>query len=83
MSLQYVSSTLCLSIIDDSIIVPESPVVVIRHPLHQVKDGSWQAAYGTVPVVSYSHVQVPSVEVFKILIKWYKFLKAETNTYII
>lgn len=49
--------------------LPKCPVVVIRDPLHQVKHGPWQAAYGTVPVVSYPHVQVSSVKVLKILIK--------------
>lgn len=66
-------------IIYDWITVPECPVVVIRHPLHQVKDRTWQAAYRTVPVVSYPHVQVSSVKVLKILIKWYKILKAKRN----
>ncbi len=68
-SLEYVSSTVC-----DWIRVPECPVVVIRHPLHQVEDRSWQAAYGTVPVVPYPHVQVSSVKVLKILVKWYEIL---------
>lgn len=30
-----------MSIIDQSIAVPECPVVVIRYPFHQVKDRSW------------------------------------------
>lgn len=68
-----------MSIQDDWSTVPECPVVVIRHPLHEVKDRSREAAYGTVPVVSYPHVQVSSVKVLKILIKRYKILKANIN----
>lgn len=68
-----------MTIIGDWITVPESPVVVVRHPLHQVKDRPWQAAYGTVPVVSYPHVQVSSVEVLEILIKRHEILRAKSK----
>lgn len=66
-----------MSLRNDRIALPECPVIVIRHPLHQVKHRPWQAAYRAVPVVSYPHVQVSGVEVLKVLIKWYKILKAE------
>ncbi len=68
-------------IIKNWITVPKSPVVVVRNPLHQVKNRSRQAANGTVPVVSYSHVEIPSVEVLEILIKWDKILRSKRNTF--
>lgn len=54
--------------------VPKSPVVVIGHPLHQVKHGAWQAAHGPIPVVSHPHVQVSGVKVLKVLIERYEIL---------
>lgn len=60
--------------------LPKCPVVVIRDALHQVKHGSWQAAYGTVPVVPYPHVQVSCVKVLKVLIKWYEILRKKTSS---
>lgn len=54
--------------------VPKSPVVVIGHPLHQVKHGAWQAAHGPIPVVSHPHVQVSGVKVLKVLIEGYEIL---------
>ena len=56
--------------------VPESPVVIVRHPLHQVEGGPRQTAYGPVPVVSDPHVQVPRVEVLKVLIHRHKLLES-------
>lgn len=49
--------------------IPECPVVVIWHPLHQVKHRAWQAAHRPIPVVSHPHVQVSGVKVFKVLIE--------------
>lgn len=55
--------------------VPKGPVVVIGHPLHQVKHGARQAANGTIPVVSHPHVQVSGVKVLKVLIEGYEILR--------
>lgn len=52
----------------------ERPVVVMRLPLHDVHPGSRHAADRPVPVVSNPHVEVPRVEVFKILIQGHKVL---------
>ena len=62
--------------------VPECPVVIVGHPLHQVKGGPRQTAYGPVPVVSDPHVQVPRVEVLKVLIHWHKLLKSMENRWV-
>lgn len=53
---------------------PKRPVVVIRHPLHHVKQRPWGTANGPVPVVSDSHVNVSSVKILKVLIQWHKIL---------
>lgn len=55
--------------------VPEGPVVVVGHSLHQVEGGSRQTADGPVPVVPHPHVQVPRVEVLKILVQRHEILK--------
>lgn len=55
--------------------VPKCPVVVVGHPLHQVEDGSRQAAHGAIPVVSNPHVQVSGVKVLKVLIERYEILR--------
>lgn len=53
---------------------PKCPVVVIRHPLHHVKQRPWGTANGPVPVVSDSHVNVSCVKILKVLIQWHKIL---------
>lgn len=60
--------------------VPEGPVVVIGDALHQVEHRPRQAAHWPVPVVPHSHVQVPHVEVLKILIKRDKILQPDRVT---
>lgn len=42
--------------------------------VHQVHLGSRNAAYGSVPVVSDAHVEVPGVKVLKVPIKRHKVL---------
>lgn len=70
-----------ISVSHQDVSVPEGPVVVVGHSLQQVKDGPGQAAYGPVPVVPYSHVQISGVKVFKVLIKRNKILKESRNIY--
>lgn len=50
------------------------PVVVLGRSLHQVHSGPWDAAYGPVPVVPYTHVEVSGVKVLKILVEGHKVL---------
>lgn len=54
--------------------LPESPVVIIRDPFHEVKNRTGKTAYGPIPVVPDPHVQISFVEVFKILVKGNKVL---------
>ena len=54
--------------------IPIGPVVVIGHPLHEVKHRTWHTADGSVPAVTYPHVKVTGVKVLKILVKGNKVL---------
>lgn len=53
----------------------ESPVIVMGNSLHQIHLGAWDAADGSVPVVSNPHVQVTGVEVLKVLVEGDKLLR--------
>lgn len=50
------------------------PVVVLGRPPHQVHFGTRDTAYGPVPVVPYTHVEVSGVEVLKVLVEGHKVL---------
>lgn len=52
----------------------KSPVVVVGHSFHQVHFGPRDAAYGPVPVVSYTHVEVSGVKVLKVLVEGHEVL---------
>lgn len=53
----------------------EGPIVVMGNSLHQVHLSTRNATDRSVPVVSNPHVQVPGVEVLKVLIEWDKILQ--------
>lgn len=53
---------------------PKCPVVIICNAFHEVKLWPWDTANWTIPVITYSHIEVSGVKVLKILIKWHKIL---------
>lgn len=55
----------------------EGPIVVMGNSLHQVHLSTRNATDRSVPVVSNPHVQVPGVEVLKVLIEWDKILQGK------
>lgn len=57
----------------------KSPVVVVGRSLHQVHFGPRYAAYGPVPVVSYTHVEVSGVKILKILVEGHKVLHMDKH----
>lgn len=57
----------------------KSPVVVTGGSLHQVHFGPRDAAYGPVPVVSYTHVEVSGVKVLEILVERHKVLHMDES----
>lgn len=49
------------------------------HSLHQVHFGARDAAYGPIPIVSDSHVEVPRVEILKVLVEGHKVLQVDED----
>lgn len=53
------------------------PVVVLGRSPHQVHLSTRDAAYRPVPVVPDTHVEVPGVEVLKVLVERHKVLRTD------
>ena len=55
----------------------EGPIVVVGDLLQQVHLGAGDAADGPVPVIPDPHVQVPRVEVLKVLVQGNEILRGD------